>query len=371
MKRKLLTSAKIKEVSSVDRGGNQHAAIVLWKSAGEAVVQQVLKSFDEPKEDFLAALADVMQVEDHMETREKLWPLLEALRESVVETATNYEGAERTAKIREQVEDFMTAMRAKLSDDGPAAGSPGEPTSTLKEGRMDLKELEKKLGDLEAQYKALETAVTDSGLKLEKSGEGKEATFKVENPAAVERDALTKALEEAEIKVTKADDGAVAIEKAAPPETVEIDGEVVAKGDVPEAVFKSLKAQADRIAKLESDRDAEAIAKRAEEELPNLAGEPLHKGALLKAVEAMPEKQRDEVMKSLKAADAAVKASFDSVGVSKGGADDPDSVAGKLEAMAKSLVEKGEAKDLVQARAQVAKSKEGRELRASANNTAH
>lgn len=354
----LLRGLRLKEVSLVDRGMNKDAKVVLFKRDDtlDRLTDEVVKSYDSPKEDFFEALGDMMELEREYEVREKVGPLMSALRESMEEVARKYKGEEFTRKARAQVENFMAEVDKVMnagSDDSndsgresdynsghsdmeKTAGASGT-TSGTSEETMDIEALTKKLEDLEA-----------SEASLTKMNE-----------------ALISALESAGFSIEKSDDGAVSVEKKADPEYVVIDGEKIEKGAVPDAVFKSLESQAARISKMEADAQEEALRKRAATEFPNLSGTDATRAALLKSVDGIEdEATRDAVMETLKGADEMARNAFAEIG--KGGDGLPDDTSERLEAMAKQYVEDGKASNMVDARAAVSKSKEGRELRAAA-----
>ena len=346
-KRRLFTRLRLREVSTVDRGMNQHAEVLLWKRAPD-IVEWLSKSYDQPKETFAAALADVLHMEAQHEVRNAMYPLFEALQESAMTIAANYSGEDRTDRLRKELESFMSMCREKLAELDASAGAPGN-TSLTKEDSMS-KELETKLGELQAQHEAF--VAKHDELTQEHAEVTKRHNTLLESLSAL--DVLT---------VTKAEDGSVEIEvvKAADPEFVEIDGHRIEKGA---PGFELLKMQSERISKMEEERTAESFLKRAAAELPNLSGSNETKGILLRAVEKLDETVREEVMKSLRAADEATKGTFTAVGKGAKGEGDAHDPEVQLENMAKALVAEGRAPDLVQARAAVLKSAEGRALRA-------
>jgi len=182
-----------------------------------------------------------------------------------------------------------------------------------KEGEVTVtvEELTKKVEALSAQVTDLTKKATDAD------------TAKAAAETALA--ALTKSASEAGMDVQ---DGKIV--KRADPEYVEIDGERVEKSLVPAPVLKMLEANAAKIAKMEADAADVALAKRGDTELPHLAGTAIAKGRLLAAVEAA----KDEaLLKSLKAADAVMKAAATEIG--NGKPEDDASPAFKLEQLAK------------------------------------
>jgi len=263
-KARRLTNIRLREVSTVNRGANQHATVVLWKHA--------------PDED--------------------------------------------------------TTPGAP----GTLAGSSGD-TSPMKEDTMS-DALEKQLGDVQAQLAAMEADHT----------------------------ALAKALASAAksdgVKVEKTDDGyTVTVEKQDPPEMIEVDGELIEKAAIPAPLLKRMEADRARIEKIEGERRHASPGVPADAELPHLSGETIHKAALLKAVDTLEPAEVEAVTRMLKAANEAARAYTQELGAvtKEADANDPEV---RIEDMAKALVEKGQEPNLIQARAAVLKSPEGRALRA-------
>ena len=334
-----LEELDLAEISLVDNPANQHAKVVLWKRAGmssevEQICDTVKKSYDNPQADFNDALRESMD-------NEISWKLVGALQESIRASMEDLSGEAREAKIRENVEAFIIASRtyldgvnkmtdaekAKLKqymddgmdekdaraavmretrkDAGPSGNNDGQ-----KEQQMDVKELEKKLTDLEGQVGEL---------------------TKANETATAEKDDLLKAVEAAGLKIEKSDDG-VKVEKAATPEYVEFNGEKIEKSAVPASILKAIEDSNAKIAKMESEREVEALAKRADAELPNLSGTAVQRGQLLKAVDAIAnEADRAAVTEALKAADSAVSKLFETVG--KTASQDEDSPEAKLDGL--------------------------------------
>lgn len=129
------------------------------------------------------------------------------------------------------------------------------------------------------------------------------------------------------------------IEKSDPVETVDLDGETIAKSDVPDVVWNELKKREDEIIELRKAQEAEDLRKRADNDLPNLKGTSDERGALLKAVDDIEDEEvRKSVLSNLKAADAACAGAFEEVGkaASEDDYSDPEQ---KLEKMAKAYSE--------------------------------
>lgn len=152
---------------------------------------------------------------------------------------------------------------------------------TLEENPMEKEEIEK-----------MQTEVAALKAEVEKA-----EALKTEN------ERLRKALIENGF-VIKAD----AVEKKEAPEMIDVDGTLVAKSDIPEAVLKALEASKEAVAKAEKERAEVALTKRAKETLPHFDE------AVAKSLMAF---DLDEaIMEALKAADALFAAQMEEVGKS-------------------------------------------------------
>ena len=146
------------------------------------------------------------------------------------------------------------------------------------------------------------------------------------------------------------------IEKKAEEEMMDIDGEMVAKSDIPAPVLKALEAAA--VAKRESEiekADLE-LTKKAEEVLPHFEA-----GAAKSLLKSFSEDEAIMVM--LKAADAAFEASMQEFGKSDVDGEFATS-ADKLDALVKSYMDENQLKksEFAKAYAAVAKTDEGKAL---------
>ena len=152
--------------------------------------------------------------------------------------------------------------------------------------------------------------------------------------------------------VIKAD----AIEKKAEVETIEVEGEFVAKSDIPAPVLKALEAA--EVAKREHEIEKADIelTKRAGETLPHFASDVAK--SLLKSFS-----EDEAIMEALKAADAAFAASMQEFGKSDVDGEFATS-ADKLDALVKSYMDDNQLKkgDYAKAYAAVAKTDEGKSL---------
>lgn len=206
----------------------------------------------------------------------------------------------------------------------------------VKRADPDQKEpnMEKEMEELKAEVEALKAAAT----------EAEEAHEKLKS----ENEMLRKGLIENGFKIT-----AEEITKAdAEPEYIEIEGEKIAKSDVPAPILKKLEE-----AELEkADRE---LTKAAEEKLPHFAKDAAK--AILKAVDGMDE--IDMIMEALAAADQAFADKMEELGKADP-VDDLTSPKEKFDALLAEYmeVENLGKSDYHKAYAHVAKTKEGKAL---------
>ncbi len=146
------------------------------------------------------------------------------------------------------------------------------------------------------------------------------------------------------------------IEKKAPVEMMEIEGEMVAKADIPAPVLKALEAAEVAKKQHEIEKADIELTKRAGEALPHFAVDVAK--SLLKSFS-----EEEAIMEALKAADAAFAAAMQEFGKS-----DVDgefaTAADKLDALVKSHMDTNQMKksDYAKAYAAVAKTAEGKTL---------
>ena len=225
-------------------------------------------------------------------------------------------------------------------------------------------ELTKMTDEMEAKIKAYmtekgatrEEAMKNYGYDMEKSeaaveeAEVDKAAEEV-NPLEVEVEALK--AENETLRKGLIDEGYVisadAIEKKAEVEMMDIEGEMVAKSDIPAPVLKALEA-----ASLEK-ADVE-LTKRAGETLPHFATD-VAKSLVAKFYED------EAIMEALKAADAAFEASMQEFGKSDVDGEFATS-ADKLDALVKSYMDDNQLKksEFAKAYAAVAKTDQGKTL---------
>ena len=146
------------------------------------------------------------------------------------------------------------------------------------------------------------------------------------------------------------------IEKKAEEEMMDIDGEMVAKSDIPAPVLKALEAAAVAKREHEIEKADLELTKKAEEILPHFEA-----GAAKSLLKSFSED--DGIMVMLKAADAAFAASMQEFGKSDVDGEFATS-ADKLDALVKSYMDENQLKksEFAKAYAAVAKTDEGKAL---------
>ena len=146
------------------------------------------------------------------------------------------------------------------------------------------------------------------------------------------------------------------IEKKAEEEMMDIDGEMVAKSDIPAPVLKALEAAAVAKREHEIEKADLELTKKAEEVLPHFEA-----GAAKSLLKSFSED--DGIMVMLKAADAAFAASMQEFGKSDVDGEFATS-ADKLDALVKSYMDENQLKksEFAKAYAAVAKTEEGKAL---------
>ena len=146
------------------------------------------------------------------------------------------------------------------------------------------------------------------------------------------------------------------IEKKAEEEMMDIDGEMVAKSDIPAPVLKALEAAAVAKREHEIEKADLELTKKAEEVLPHF-----ETGAAKSLLKSFSED--DGIMVMLKAADAAFEASMQEFGKSDVDGEFATS-ADKLDALVKSYMDENQLKksEYAKAYAAVAKTEEGKAL---------
>jgi len=198
-KKHRLASLSLVELSLVDRPANKDSLVAICKVDAIGALVEVCKlNSDKPVVDFREALVAEVNNQRLWEMRDELYPLYDALRESTTAAATELTGDALDEQLRSNVAAFVEAVQAVSGSDdsnksaNEPTGSPGAPPPSNGDYKMDPKELEKKLGELETQVTELTekntkadtamaavlAAIKDGGVTLVE----KDGTYSVEAP---------------------------------------------------------------------------------------------------------------------------------------------------------------------------------------------
>jgi hypothetical protein len=297
-KKTALEKLRLNELSLVNAGANQFASVCITKSfEPNPVYESIVKYYSDNPEvkDFKAILENNRKQKKMWEAREDLYPLLNALSESVSAIASNvdYTAQMRQSKIETSVNDFMAAVREVLPDieeelqkmfEELEAGSSGDINP---DGDKMSEELTKKVAELEK-------ALGETKTELEKAYKDM-ASMK-------EEEDKKKKMEE-----MKKND-----------ETVEVSGSKISKSAVGEEQFAIFKALAAEVTKSRDEAEMAKLEKRAAEEYKHVPGTASDVAKMLKAIGGMEEsvaKSFEAVLKSVEEKNAVA---FTTIGKSFG-----------------------------------------------------
>jgi len=297
-KKTALEKLRLNELSLVNAGANQFASVCITKNfEPNPVCESIIKYYSDNVEvkDFKAILENNRKQKKMWEAREDLYPLLNALSDSVSAIASNvdYTAQMRQSKIETSVNDFMAAVREVLPDieeelqkmfEELEAGSSGDINP---DGDKMSEELTKKVAELEK-------ALGETKTELEKANKTM-ADMKAE-------DDKKKKMEE-----MKKND-----------ETVEVSGSKISKSAVGEEQFAIFKALAAEVTKSRDEAEMAKLEKRAAEEYKHVPGTASDVAKMLKAIGGMEEsvaKSFEAVLKSVEEKNAVA---FTSIGKSFG-----------------------------------------------------
>jgi hypothetical protein len=335
IKRKVIKSMTLREVSAVTVPAQTPALAALLKSAEHPAAVEITKylSTDDGAKSFSDFLADREECERKWEIQEDYWPVLDALRNSVLSIVTDasLDAEARNARVGESVSQFLASIQSLSSDD--TGEDIAKVFNQVKEhGNTMSEELTKALAQVAELTKALAAAevlakMSDADKKHMESMKDDKAKDEFAKMSAIDRTAaIAKAAQEDE--VFKSVHG----------------NQEIRKSDVGASMFMILKAQDDEIRKSreevtkakEATRAVE-LAKKADEAFKHLPGETVAKVGILKAMDAMSEADRGALDAILKAADAALAGAYVERGTSTGQVDVAKSA--KVEELAKAHAE--------------------------------
>lgn len=161
-------------------------------------------------------------------------------------------------KIKELVAGGMSEDDARKQVAQMRRSKGAGPSGDQGKGGQSMSDQEKRLVELEAANKRLESCV----------------------------EALSKSLETEGYVVQLADE-AVTVEKRKAEDYIEVGGETILKSALPASVLSVISKQADELAAVTKKLEAEELVKRVSAEIPHLAGDAVTKGEVLKAVDAI------------------------------------------------------------------------------------
>jgi len=338
MQRRRMKAFKLNEISAVDRPAQEPALAAILKRKPADVVDAVLKywpSVGSGAKTFSELLTQEEEEKKLGEVMEVLGPAIYALEGSLRSIAAdgNLDPNAKQTMMRTSVEEFMAIARtkwpeveeelSKLIEQGA-----NEMNKTADQLSAEVADLTKRLNDLAKSSGEKEALVAKSAKEASdalKAMTAERDTLKAIAALTDVEKAHYNALPDADkagFLAKAAPDRAADIAKAASgDETVVIAGRTIRKSVVGPDVFAVMKAQAEDIAKAQSDlakerdlRETEALEKRAADELGNLPGETAVKAKVLKAIGGMDKATGDALAAMLKAGDAAIKGAFSTIG---------------------------------------------------------
>jgi len=321
----LLKKLKLSELSLVDAGANQHAAVTIFKrdnAASEIVKGLYSEGADLRAIDFRDVLSRNQKRKDAREVREEIWPMLDALSESLNSIVVDANVNDKMPAVERQVQAFLDAVREKMPEveedlmkifKDVAAESLGTTKTNVskeddkkvsEETKVTVEDLQKRLDETTTNLKkaeALAKMSDDEKAYMAKMSDDDKAAF---------------ALMSAEDRKKKMD----AAKKS--DETIEVDGETISKSAVGAETFALYKrfAAVEKTAKENAERAELAVfEKRAAVELKHLAGDDSLKARVLKSLSEIADTDARSMIEGvLKSKDQANEKLFETIGKSGG-----------------------------------------------------
>jgi hypothetical protein len=336
--RKIIKTLHLKEISGVTVPAQSGALVTIMKSDDSPTIETITKylSTDDGAASFNDFMADDEECRRKWEAKEAVWPLLDALRDSVCSIVADesLSGDDRQGKIAESVAQFVVAMQSPDIDGNTDDIEKLFTTVIAKEHNDMSEELKKALDASTAQVAEL-TKKLDEAETLAKFSDAEKAYL-----AKADKEAADK------FKAASEDERKKTLEKAASEDDVfkSVDGIEIRKSAIGAPMFDILKAQDARLAKAneelakahEATRTVE-LTKVAETDYGNLPGTSVEKVAVLKAMGKMGEAERGTLTAMLKAAQTGLSGAFNERGTSAIGVDIAKSA--KIETLAKAYQE--------------------------------
>lgn len=266
-----LTRLKLNEISLVDKGANPGAHVLLMKrhtEPTEADLDRLIEVFakaEESPETFADALDDMIAEQDTWRAMDGIYDLVSALRETI-ESIVSGDADDKAGLVSTAVQDFGAAVEGKAPELAAVlkAGTPGSKPSNSKETDMS-KELESKVGDLEAQI----AKMAADNAEVAKMATYCDAVSKLSDVEKTHLETLDEAGQDTFLKASADDRAAVITKAASSDETLDgPDGTTIRKSEVGDGVFAMLKKQSDdnkvmaeQIEKQNRDGEVATIAK--------------------------------------------------------------------------------------------------------------
>jgi hypothetical protein len=285
MGKRVIDELHLTHIAAVNHPCQEGALARTIKSRADLVA--VIKEIDLP---VARGFAEVMEANEawkrRWEVQDKLWPVFDAIRESLVSIAAD-QGMDESTKLsrsEQSVTEFIEALRAQWPEvasefekNAEALSKSSVDVAAIIKGMVpseetDMNELEKARADLAEAITAKNAAIAERDAAVAKLRETETAKAKAEG----EKEKLTGELEG--LKKSNAD------LLAKHDETFTLSGTttVVKSSEVGATNFAIMKAQEDRVIKAETEG-------RVEKEFPHVAGTTAEKSALLMHLRGAPE----------------------------------------------------------------------------------
>ncbi|QIG67859.1 hypothetical protein EVB53_057 [Rhizobium phage RHph_Y60] len=337
-KKQIVKTLTLKEISGVTVPAQSGALVTIMKSDHSPVIETIAKylSTNDGAVSFNAFLADEAESRRKWEAQEAVWPLLNALRDSVCSIVADgsLSSDDRQGKIAESVAQFIVAMQSP-DIDGNTDDIEKLFTTVIAKEHNDMSEELKKANEALAAQVAELTKKLDEAATLAKFSDAEKAYI-----AKADKDAAEK------FKAASEDERKKTLEKAASEDAIfkSVDGVEIRKSDVGPVMFEILKGQDARLAATQAEltkaREATRtveLTKAAEADYGNLPGTSAEKVAVLKAMDKMGDAERGTLTAMLKAAQAGLAGAFVEHGTAAATVD--LAKAAKVETLAKAYQE--------------------------------
>ncbi len=336
--KKIVKTLNLREISGVTIPAQSGALVTIMKSEDAPAIENIAKylSTNDGAASFNEFLSDSEESKRKWEAQEAVWPLLNALRDSVCSIVADpsFSGDARHGKIAESVAQFIVAMQSPEVSVNTDHIEKLFTTVIAKEHEHMSEELKKANEALAAQVAELTKSLAEA-VTLSKFSDAERAYL-----AKADKDAADK------FKAASEDERKKTIEKAASEDEVfkSVDGVELRKSALPPGMFELLKSQDARIAasqaelkKAREDVQTVELTKSAETDYGNLPGTVVEKVAVLKRMATFTDAERGTLTAMLKAANAGLASAFIEKGTAGGEVDIAKSA--KIEQLAKAYQE--------------------------------